>query len=216
MKHGLTTAIAALAIAVGATGCTSGGEDGAPRSGTQRLATAKACADGTYTWLNVSRRMALTDLTAGTHYDKGDKINTKGVKEVARYTRSVSTRGAALPEKRLIRDLARHLKTGLYGDGTTMADDLPRTTEYDKQTVSAEQTAEASGRYVTGRAADLVEADYRYVCGGRTVSSGHVVTWAHVNEMIIFSCDEKPAKNADEGEREAARLGCREGDPARS
>ncbi|MEU1784546.1 hypothetical protein ABZ553_01135 [Streptomyces sparsogenes] len=215
MKHGLTTAIAALVVAAGATGCTSGGEDGAPRSGAQRLATAKACTDGTYTWLNVSRRMVLTDMKAGTHYAKGDKVSTVDAKEVARYTRSVSTRGAAVPEKRLIRDLARHLKTGLYGDGTTMADNVPRTTEYDKQ-ASAEQTAEASGRYVTGRAADLVEADYRYACGGRTVSSGHVVTWAHVNEMIIFSCGEKPAKNADEGEREAARLGCREGDPARS
>ncbi|MEU1665513.1 hypothetical protein ABZ547_18245 [Streptomyces sparsogenes] len=215
MKRGLTTAIAALVIAAGATGCTSGGEDGAPHGGAQRLATAKACADGTYTWLNVSRRMVLTDLTAGTHYAKGDKVSTKGVKEVARYTRSVSTSGAALPEKRLIRALARHLKTGLAGDGVTMADDSPRTTKYEKGAF-AEQTAEASGRYVTGRAADLVEADYRYVCGGRTVSSGHVVTWAHVNEMIIFSCGDKPAKNADEGEREAARLGCREGDPARS
>ncbi|MFK4183095.1 hypothetical protein ACI2L4_03595 [Streptomyces sparsogenes] len=215
MKRGLTTAIAALVIAAGATACTSGKEDGAPHGGTQRLATAKACADGVYTWLNVSRRPVLTDMTAGTHYDKGDKVNTKDVEEVARYTRSVSTRGAALPEKRVIRDLARHLKVGLYGDGVTMDDGIPRTTEYDKQ-ASAEQTAETSGRYVTGRAADLVEADYRYVCGGRTVSSGHVLTWAHVNEMIIFSCGEKPPKNADDSEREAARLGCREGDPARS
>lgn len=215
MKRGLTTAIAALVIAAGAAGCTPDGKDGAPHGGTQRLATAKACTDGTYSWLNVSRRPVLTDMTAGTHYAKGDKVSTKDIKEVARYTRSVSTSGAALPEKRVIRDLARHLKVGLYGDGVTMDDGIPRTTKYDKQ-ASVEQTAEASGRYVTGRAADLVEADYRYVCGGRTVSSGHVVTWAHVNEMIIFSCGEKPAKNADDSEREAARLGCREGDPARS
>ncbi|MER6140818.1 hypothetical protein ABT174_12235 [Streptomyces sparsogenes] len=212
MKRGLTTAIAALVIAAGATGCTSGGKDGAPHGGAQRLATAKACADGTYTWLNVSRRSVLTDMTAGTHYAKGDKVNTKDVKEVARYTRSVSTSGAALPEKRLIRALGRHLKAELAGDGVMVG---ARTTKYEQEAF-AEQTAEASGRYVTGRTVGLVEADYRYACGGRTVSSGHVLTWAHANDLIIFSCGEKPDKKADEVEREAARLGCREGDPARS
>ncbi|GAA2347103.1 hypothetical protein [Streptomyces cuspidosporus] len=221
MKHGLTTAIAALVIAAGATGCTSGGEDGAPRSGTQRLATAKACADATYTWLNVSRRTVLTDMT-GTHYDKGDKVSTVDAKEVARYTRSVSTRGAAVPGKRLIRDLARHQRTGLAGDGVTMLDDTGRTTKYVKKAASGEQTAKASGRYVVARAVDLVEGDVRYSCapeagkGPRAAGSGHVMTWDPTTEMIIVRCGEKLEKSLSQGAREAARLGCREGDPARA
>lgn len=215
MRRGLTTAFAAVAIMAGAAGCTSGGSDGAAGGGTQQLAAAKACADGTYTWLNVSRRSVLTDMTPGTHYDKGDQVSTRDVKEVARYTVSVRTRGTELPEKRLIRDLGRHLKLGLIGDGVTREDDSGRTTKYDRGGYG-EQAAEASGRYVTARAVELVEGDYRYACKGRTVSSGHVVTWTDGYEVITVACGGKPDKEASEGEREAARLGCREGDPARA
>ncbi|MEU5023075.1 hypothetical protein [Streptomyces milbemycinicus] len=214
MKRGLTTALAAVAIMTGAAGCTSDGSD-KPASGAQHLAPAKACADGTSTWLNVSRRSVLTDMTPGTHYDKGDKVSTRDVKEIARYTVSVRTRGAGLPEKRLIRDLGRHLKLGLVGDGVTRADDSGRTTKYDRMGYG-EQTAEASGRYVTARAVELVEGDYRYACKGGKVSSGHVVTWNDAYEVITVACGGKPDKKASEGEREAARLGCREGDPARA
>lgn len=214
MRRGLTTAFAAVAIMAGAAGCTSGGSDGsdgAARSGAQNIAAKKACADGTYTWLNVSRRPAVTDMAVATKVKRGGKVGTDGVDTVARYTVSVRTQGATLPEKQSIRSLAQQAKPVV-----PLADRIGQTTAYDKDKDSSYGKVGAPGRYVMARAYDLVEADFRYACGDETVSSGHVVTWDDAGIEIILACGEKLDKEASGGAREAARLGCREGDPARA
>ncbi|MGY0058750.1 hypothetical protein ACWY4P_19730 [Streptomyces sp. LZ34] len=214
MKRGLTTAIVAVAITAGAAGCTSGGSDGsdgAARGGAQNIAAKKACADGTYTWLNVSRRSAVTDMAVATKVKKGSKVSTDGVETVARYTVSVRTQGATLPEKQSIRSLAQQAKPVV-----PLADRIGQTTAYDKDKDSSYGEAGVPGRYVMARAYDLVEADFRYACGDETVSFGHVVTWDDAGIEIILACGEKLDKEASGGAREAARLGCHEGDPARA
>jgi hypothetical protein len=224
MKRGLTTALAALAITVGAVGCTSGGEDDKPADGSAKSnaqvkrASEETCDDGTYTWFNVSQRSALTHMERGKHVEKGQKIDTEEVEEVARYTRSVRTDGADLPPKAVIRALAEHLKLSdhLVGDGR---DSGASTTKYDPSVASGERKVEASGRYVPAREVDLVEADFRYSCEGagfeNAAVSGHVVTW-HVPTLFFVACGEKLDRKALDGDREAARLGCRKGDPARA
>lgn len=217
MRRGLTTAIAAVGIMVGAVGCSSGGSsdsgdsDGAARGGAQNIAAKKACADGTYTWLNVSRRPAVTDMAVATKVKRGAKVSTDGVETVARYTVSVRTQGATLPEKQLIRSLAQQAKPVV-----PLADRIGQTTAYDKDKDSSYGEAGVPGRYVMARAYDLVEADFRYACGDETVSSGHVVTWDDGGIEIILECGEKLGKDATDAAREAARLGCREGDRARA
>ncbi|MDT0547076.1 MULTISPECIES: hypothetical protein [Streptomyces] len=220
MKRGLTTGVAAVAIMAGAAGCTSGGSDGAARGGSQNtaakgqnIAAPKACADGTYTWLNVSRRPVVTDLAVGTRSEKGGKVSTRGLETVARYTVSVRTQGATLSEKQSIHSLARQVKPVV-----PLADRIGQTTAYDKDQEKDKDSSSgegAPGRYVTARAFDLVEADFRYACGDKTVSSGHVVTW-RINVSISLECGEKLDKKATDAAREAARLGCREGDRARA
>ncbi|MDX3225823.1 hypothetical protein [Streptomyces sp. ME19-01-6] len=220
MKRGLTTAVAAVAIMAGVAGCTSGGSDASDGSegAAQHLSAAKACDDGTYTWFNVSQRSVLTDMKPGRHVEKGEKVSTKEVAEVARYTRSVRTDGADLSPKAVIRALAEHLKLSdrLVGDGS--GPDEP-TTKYDSSVASGERKAEASGRYVPAREVDLVEADFHDSCEDSSFQdaavSGHVVTW-QTPTLFVVACGEKPEKNRSQGEREAARLGCREGDPARA
>ncbi|MGW3571217.1 hypothetical protein ACWDSL_46315 [Streptomyces sp. NPDC000941] len=214
MKHGLTTALAAVAIMAGAAGCTSGGSDGAARGAAQNIAAKKACADGTYTWLNVSRHPVVNAMAVTTQ-KSGHKVSTRGVKPVARYTVSVRAEGAALPAKQVIRGLAQHLKPTL-GDAFTLVDRTGRTTTHDKHDSYGVRTAKTSGRYVTATAYDLVEADFRYACGDKTVGSGHVVSWDPTEAEIILECGEKLSKEASDDSREAARLGCREGDPARA
>ncbi|MES4900697.1 MULTISPECIES: hypothetical protein [unclassified Streptomyces] len=217
MKRGLTTAVAAVAIMAGAAGCTSGGSDGsdgAARGGAQNIAAKRACADGTYTWLNVSRRPVVNAMAVTTQ-KSGHKVSTRGVEPVARYTVSVRTEGAALSGKQVIRGLARHLKP-TRGDAFTLVDQTGRTTTYDKHGSYGVQTAKTSGRYVTATAYDLFEADFRYVCGDDTVSSGHVVSWDPTEAEIILECGEKLPEEAGDDSREAARLGCHEGDPARA
>ncbi|MDW6060203.1 hypothetical protein SAZ11_22120 [Streptomyces sp. FXJ1.4098] len=218
MKRGLTTAVAAVAIMTGTAGCTSGGSDDAARGGSQNtaakgqnIAAQKACADGTYTWLNVSRRPAVTDMAVATKVKRGGKVSTDGVETVARYTVSVRTQGATLPEKQSIRSLAQQAKPVV-----PLADRIGQTTAYDKDKDSSYGEAGVPGRYVMARAYDLVEADFRYACGDETVSSGHVVTWDDAAIEIILACGEKLDKKASGGAREAARLGCREGDRARA
>ncbi|MFI0774557.1 hypothetical protein [Streptomyces sp. NPDC021212] len=113
----------------------------------------------------------------------------------------------------MIHSLARHLKLRadeLAGDVNAVP---ARTTAYDRSGYAVKE-AEASGRYVPARAVTLVQADFRYRCAGRgKAASGHVVTW-RMTEVGVVACGRKPETKPSDGMREAARLGCRPGDPA--
>ncbi|WP_143645237.1 hypothetical protein [Streptomyces antioxidans] len=213
MKPTWTTGIAAMMIAATAVGCSFGDGGRSDRGASNDIGArhATACDHGSYTWFNVSRRAVVTDMDQG-RYDKGEALSTKRLKQIASYTRSVRTgNGAELPSTTVYRSLAAHLKTGegLAGDGTN---ERGRTTK-DEHDSWAYRKAESPGRYVTARAVPLVEADFQYRCPGDPAVTGHVVTWEIPSEIIV-ECGRKPEKNRDDGEREAARLGCRKGDPA--
>ena len=204
MKRRWTATVATMVIVTGVAGCSGG--DG-------EKAVGRACDKGSYEWFNVSRQSVLTDLGRTRHYDKGQKVSTKDVREVARYTKSVRTTGGKLSQRRVIHSLARHLKLPADELAGDVNGPSARTTANDRSSYGLHE-AEVSDRYVPARAATLVEADFRYRCTGRgRAASGHVVTWQSL-EVGAVACGRKPEKGLSDGVREAARLGCRAGDPA--
>ncbi|MBL1095952.1 hypothetical protein [Streptomyces coffeae] len=204
MKRALRTAIAMAVIAATAAGCTSGGGAEKPS------VLGKSCDRPSYTWLNVSQRPVVTDLR-NRRYTKGQQVSTKKLTEFARYRVSVRAEGPGVPAEEVLRSLERHL--GPAG-GLALGAEKPGAVTQDDPGGYAARPAEKTGNYVTARAIDLVDADFRYTCANSSPAGlGHAVSWQSAEEIMV-TCGAAPRAGRDEAEAEAARLGCRKGDPA--
>ncbi|MFF3767848.1 hypothetical protein ACFYYR_27725 [Streptomyces sp. NPDC001922] len=226
MQRVWIAAAVAVLVAAGTAGCSAENDDKPARTEAAakrpapappaRRAVEQACQDGTYRWFNAAQRSVVTDLSPTQQYRKGREISSERNVELVRFTPTVAARGPALPSDLVIQALAQRLKAdGLAGDGMEGSPASSR----DDGSSTGTWSASRSGRYLTARSVRLVEADFTYTCRGTGRSgttSGHVLTWRSGADLDVVRCAAKPGKKRPAWLREAARLGCREGDPARS
>ncbi|MFC0599736.1 hypothetical protein [Streptomyces palmae] len=203
-KAGAAGIAAAMVVLAAATGCSGSSGDSA----------SKACGGGRYTWSNVSQRSTLTHMTTLRAHHKGEGISSRYAHEIARYTAAVrTTAGPELPASEVI-----HALSGKVGGPLAGEKGYATTSRYDGSGY-ARSRAEAPGRYVAARAIERVEADFRYRCAApgedAPTTRGHVATFQVGDQVGVVFCGSAPDRKEFAGIREAARLGCHEGDPGR-
>ncbi|PWI17840.1 hypothetical protein DI272_29525 [Streptomyces sp. Act143] len=170
---------AAVVLAAGLTGCGGGSED-----------MAGTCADGTFTWSNVTRTEKLTHLADPIMIKKragSFKALLRGV-DTIRYSTAVSPVPGGVGRSGVLDALGKHLKAdGPLGDAADRPD--PRfDTSYEAN------ADDLLGAYYAWNHIKLVDADFTYTCESGGPVEGHVRTWEGTGGGFL-SCAEAPQRS---------------------
>lgn len=158
--------VAALALTVGAVGCTGGAETGAG------AAKATACTDGTYAWSGVRHWSKLTALGEPVTFAKATETweTDMTVVDAKVYRPEVTGTPAGVRAARVIEALGTHLKVE-----EPLAD--PSEEERPGDTHFEWNGGDLEGAYYRWSSLGFVDADFTYTCQGAGPVRGHVHTW---------------------------------------
>jgi len=200
---------ALAALLAGAVGCTSGSGDAGKTSasagtkGAQAAAAGKACANGTYTWINIEKPTRLVGVSDVETLGKGGGTLKHKVRRLATFQVGVQAGTGAPAAKEVLTSLGRKIgEIGADEDGTGAA-----FTDVDGKAPElndGSSTLNSSGRFVHYVALRVVEADFRYTCPGGSTTIGHAKSWIVPIDGVL-ECSQSTG-NATA--REAARLSC--------
>ncbi|WP_405950363.1 hypothetical protein OG588_32490 [Streptomyces prunicolor] len=202
---------ALAALLAGAVGCTSGSGDAGKTSGSATAGTkeaqpavaGKACANGTYTWINIEKPTRLLGVSDVETLGKGGGPLKHKVRRLATVQVAVQAGPGAPAAKEILTSLGRKI-----GEIDSDGDYVGAFTEVGSKgpELNADDggTLDGAGRFVQYAAVRVVEADFRYTCPGGKVTTGHAESWI-VPISGVLECTESTG-NATA--REAARLSC--------
>jgi hypothetical protein len=189
-----TAGLATAVLAVGLMGCTGDSGDDAQ---------AEACTVGTYAWPTVTRTEKLTALADPIRFEQETDSYSAALKPVddTVYRPMVTGAPEGVGAARVIKALGAHLKVEvpLAGPSDTVR---PEDDHYFEV-----GTGDLKGDYYSWGEIALVEADFTYICEGKS-SKGHVLTWETVGTGFL------PCSSPADGE--AGRTAARETCPADS
>ncbi|MFI6548960.1 hypothetical protein ACIBO9_37515 [Streptomyces prunicolor] len=202
--------LALAALLAGAVGCTGGSGDAGKTSGSatagtkgaQAAAAGKACANGTYTWINIEKPTRLLGVSDVETLGKGGGTLKNKVRRLATVQIAVQAGTGAPAAKEILTSLGRKI-----GEIDSDGDYVGAFTEVGgkgPELNDGSTAPEASGRFVQYAAVRVVEADFRYTCPGGKAAIGHAESWT-VPITGVLECGESTG-NATA--REAARLSC--------
>ncbi|MEU0215271.1 hypothetical protein ABZ281_09135 [Streptomyces sp. NPDC006265] len=197
-------------LVTGLTACT--GQAGGDEAGKDRKigeAAAKACADGTFTWSQVTKRDRLTGVSDPERLGEGGGSLQNRMRRVYTPRPSVRADGPAPSSAEILFSFGK--KTGeIDSDARTLAEAGGDTWSFTDVRLPAPDldddrvTPHAAGEFVQYAGVREVSADFRYTCpDGRTVS-GHARNWT-VDISGLTDCDERPDSALA---REVARRVC--------
>ncbi|MCX5237290.1 hypothetical protein OG824_18995 [Streptomyces prunicolor] len=203
--------LALAALLAGAVGCTGGSGDAGKTSdsatagtkGAQAAAAGKACANGTYTWINIEKPTRLLGVSDVETLGKGGGTLKHKLRRLATVQVAVQAGTGAPAAKEILTSLGRKIgeidSDGDYvGAFTKVGGQGPELNDDDGGTL------DGAGRFVHYAAVRVVEADFRYACPGGKAAIGHAESWT-VPITGVLECGESTG-NATA--REAARLSC--------
>ncbi|MFJ7177292.1 hypothetical protein ACIQXA_13000 [Streptomyces massasporeus] len=190
--------------------CTAeAGGDEAGKGRRTGKAAAKACADGTFTWSQVTKRDRLTGVSDPERLGEGGGSLQNRMRRVYTPRPSVRADGPAPSPAEILFSFGK--KTGeIDSDARTLAEAGGDTWSFTDVRLPAPDldddrvTPHAAGEFVQYAGVREVSADFRYTCpDGRTVS-GHARNWT-VDISGLTDCDERPDSALA---REVARRAC--------
>lgn len=200
---------ALAALLAGAVGCTSGSGDAGKKSdsatagteGAQPAVAAKACANGTYTWINIEKPTRLLGVSDVETLGKGGGTLKQKVRRLATVRIAVQAGSGAPAAKAILSSLGEET-------GVTDADgDVGAFTEVGgtgPELNDGSAAPEGAGRFVQYAAVRVVEGDFGYTCPGGRTSIGHAESWT-VSIDGLLECG---TRTGNATAREAARLSC--------
>ncbi|MEU2913638.1 hypothetical protein ACFYM3_14500 [Streptomyces massasporeus] len=204
---------AGLVIGVLVTGlgaCT--GEAGGDEAGKGRRtgkAAAQACADGTFTWSQVTKRDRLTGVSDPERLGEGGGSLQNRMRRVYTPRPSVRADGPAPSPAEILFSFGK--KTGeIDSDARTLAEAGGDTWSFTDVRLPAPDldddrvTPHAAGEFVQYAGVREVSADFRYTCPDGRAVSGHARNWT-VDISGLTDCDERPDSALA---REVARRAC--------
>ena len=200
---------ALAALLAGAVGCTSGSGDAGKTSdsatagtkGAQPAVADKACANGTYTWINIEKLTRLLGVSDVETLGKGGGTLKHKVRRLATVRIAVQAGSGAPAAKAILTSLGE--KTGVtdadsdVGAFTKVGGTGPKLND-------GSSAPHGAGRFVQYAAVRVVEADFRYTCPGGRTTTGHAESWT-VSIDGLLECG---TRTGNATAREAARLPC--------
>ena len=201
--------LALAALLAGAVGCSSGSGDAGKTSdsatagtkGAQPAVADKACANGTYTWINIEKPTRLLGVSDVETLGKGGGTLKHRVRRLATVRIAVQAGTGAPAAKEILTSLGKKI-------GEIDSDDyVGAFTEVGRKGPGLNDggaAPEESGRFVQYAAVRVVEADFRYTCPGGRTTIGHAESWT-VSIDGVLECD---TGTGNATAREAARLSC--------
>ena len=197
-------------LVTGLTGCTGDAGDGEADKGRETgKAVAKTCADGTYSWSQVTKRDRLTGVSDPERLDEGGGSLQNRMRRVYTPRPSVRADRPAPSAAEILFSLGKKIGE-IDSDARTLAEVDGDTWAFTDVRLPApglddgRVTPHAAGEFVQYAGVREVSADFRYTCpDGRTVS-GHARNWT-VDISGLTDCDERPDTALA---REVARRSC--------
>jgi len=202
---------ALAALLAGAVGCTGGSGDAgktngsatAGTTGAQPAVAGKACANGTYAWINIEKPTRLVGVSGVETLGKGGGKLKNKVLRLATVRVGVQAGTGAPAAKEVLTSLGRkigEIDADEDGTGAAFTDVNRKAPDLNE----GSSTLNTSGRFVHYAALRVVEADFRYSCPGDSTTIGHAESWIVPIDGVL-ECSQSTG-NATA--REAARLSC--------
>ncbi|MFF2845588.1 hypothetical protein ACFVT5_04575 [Streptomyces sp. NPDC058001] len=186
----------AVAVLVGAVGCTSGDGDAKAEGASPSTKTLTCDASG-FAWSGTRREIRLTGTSDLLHYSgKGELVAV--VKDGDQhYAPNVSGTSARLSAAQVIKALGTHLKTAqpLAGPGEMAVTDT--------QNAFHDDTGQRRGAYYAWNSVTVVTADFTHPCA---VGNGHVVTWETTGTGLLSCANRVTWTAGDEKDQATARV----------